>query len=75
MIIRYLYTLFIGIDANFRLKRRAVSSITRDPPLGSGWGYFVEDTAYREHVLTYADQNEVRVVSFFTWIRALTFFM
>lgn len=52
--------MFIGIDANFRLKRRAVSSDARDPALGSGWGYFVESTAYRAHILKYADQNDVR---------------
>ena len=51
--------MLIAVDANFRLKRRAVSSNDRDPALGSGWGYFVEDTPYREHVLKYADQEDV----------------
>lgn len=50
----------VAVDANFRLKRRARSSSDRDPDLGSGWGYFVEDSSYREHVLKYADQHEVR---------------
>lgn len=57
---RYIYTLVLAIDANFRLKRRAVSSNERDPPLGSGLGYFVESKPYREHILTYADQEDVR---------------
>ena len=51
--------MLIAIDANFRLKRRAVSSNERDPALGSGWGYFVEDLPYREHVLKHADQDDV----------------
>ena len=51
--------MLISIDANFRLKRRAVSSNERDPALGSGWGYFVEDPPYREHVLKHADQDDV----------------
>ena len=55
--------MLIAIDANFRLKRRAVSSNERDPALGSGWGYFVEDPPYREHVLSYADQEDVSLCS------------
>lgn len=49
----------IAIDANFRLKRRAISNNLRDPALGSGWAYFVEDEPYREHILKYADQEDV----------------
>lgn len=49
----------VAIDANFRLKRRAVSSNDRDPALGSGWGYFVEDSPYLQHVLRYANQEDV----------------
>lgn len=49
----------IAIDANFRLKRRAVSSYTRDPGLTNGHRYFVEDEAYREHILKYADETDV----------------
>lgn len=56
---RYLYTLIIAIDANFRLKRRAISSDARDPPLGSGWGYFVERDGYREWLLDHVDEEEV----------------
>lgn len=57
---RYIYSMFIAIDANFRLKRRAVSSDARDPALSSGMGYFVEDFAYRRHVLNHADEQDVR---------------
>ncbi|KAF7799366.1 hypothetical protein EIP86_010598 [Pleurotus ostreatoroseus] len=57
--LRYIYTTIIAIDANFRLKRRAVSNETRDPALGSGWAYFVEDGPYREHLRKYVDQEEI----------------
>ncbi|KAG5223262.1 CxC2 domain-containing protein [Salix suchowensis] len=46
----WLHSLFIGIDANFRLKRKNVSNDTLDPGLSRGWAYFVEDTAYQAHV-------------------------
>ncbi|GJE98768.1 CxC2 domain-containing protein [Phanerochaete sordida] len=57
--IKYVYTLIIAVDANFRLKRRAVSNDERDPPLGSGWGYFVERKAYNAHLLQYVNQEEI----------------
>ncbi|KAG6849154.1 hypothetical protein H0H93_010910 [Arthromyces matolae] len=47
---RYLYAQFVGIDANFRLKRKHVSSEARDPSLGGGWAFFVEETEYKEHI-------------------------
>lgn len=56
---RFIYTTFIAIDANFRLKRRAISSDSRDPSLSSGWGCFVEGLPYREHILRYVDQQDV----------------
>lgn len=48
--LRYLYALFIGIDANFRLKRKITSSEDRDPSLGGGWAFFVEEKAYKAHL-------------------------
>lgn len=49
----------IAIDACFRLKRRDVSNVEKDPILGSGWGYFVEDAGYHELLRSYGDQDEV----------------
>ncbi|KAF7796504.1 hypothetical protein EIP86_007682 [Pleurotus ostreatoroseus] len=57
--LKFIYTMFIAIDANFRLKRRAISNEVRDPALGSGLAYFVEDHAYREHLAKYVDQEEI----------------
>jgi hypothetical protein len=45
---RWLYALFLAIDANFRLKRKLVSNSARDPGLGKGWAYFVEEYDYKE---------------------------
>ncbi|KAH7918603.1 hypothetical protein BV22DRAFT_1024324 [Leucogyrophana mollusca] len=47
---RWLYGLFVAIDANFRLKRRAVSKDASDPGLSRGWAYFVEESAYKAYI-------------------------
>jgi hypothetical protein len=47
---RWLYSLFVAIDANFRLKRKAVSSDQVDPGLNAGWAYFVEERAYKSYL-------------------------
>ncbi|KAG6809103.1 hypothetical protein H0H92_001589 [Tricholoma furcatifolium] len=56
-IIRWLYTLFLAIDANFklRLKNRGLS----DTELAPGWAYYVEDSAYQVHLKNYIDQPEI----------------
>ncbi|TFY50630.1 hypothetical protein EVJ58_g10963, partial [Rhodofomes roseus] len=37
-------------DANFRLKRKKVSSDSADPGFNNGIAYFVEERAYKEHL-------------------------
>lgn len=49
----------IAIDANFRLRRRAISNEDRDPALASGCGYFVEDSAYRGYLKDCVNEAEV----------------
>ncbi|KAG1792867.1 hypothetical protein EV424DRAFT_1475732 [Suillus variegatus] len=44
------YGLFLAVDANFRLKRRMVSSDEKDPGLSCGWGYFVDEKSYKHHL-------------------------
>jgi hypothetical protein len=51
--------LIIAIDACFRLKRRLVSSEAKDPGLGTGLAYFLENLKYRSYLLTKTDQKEV----------------
>lgn len=50
---RWLYALFVGIDANFRLKRLKVSSTDRDPGLNHGYAYFVEDRQFKAYLNEY----------------------
>ncbi|KAG6825050.1 hypothetical protein H0H92_004999, partial [Tricholoma furcatifolium] len=38
------------IDANFRLKRKHVSSDDRDPDISQGFAYFVEEKKYKEYL-------------------------
>ncbi|KZT02330.1 uncharacterized protein LAESUDRAFT_762900 [Laetiporus sulphureus 93-53] len=50
---RWLYRLFLGMDANFRLKRKNVSSDAADPGLNTGIAFFVEEKQYKAHIKTY----------------------
>ncbi|KAG1726897.1 uncharacterized protein EDB91DRAFT_1330912 [Suillus paluster] len=51
---QWLYGLFLAID-EFRLKRKAVSNDNVDPSLSRGWGYFVEEDAYKGFLHDSAD--------------------
>lgn len=53
--IRWLYGLFLAIDANFHLKRKVVSNDNIDPSLSRGWGYFVEEEGYKGFLRSSAD--------------------
>ncbi|KAJ7243627.1 hypothetical protein B0H12DRAFT_1022985, partial [Mycena haematopus] len=57
---RFLYALFVGIDANFRLKRKDVSSEEKDPGLGDGWAFFCGVDAYMQHVKRNWDTKQER---------------
>lgn len=56
---RFLYCIFIAIDACFRLKRRHAGSWATDPPMCDGGSYFVESGPYREYCEKMQDQDEV----------------
>ncbi|THU86105.1 hypothetical protein K435DRAFT_868608 [Dendrothele bispora CBS 962.96] len=60
---RFLYFLFLAIDACFRLKRCLVSSEVKDPGLGTGWSYFVEDSPFRAYIKTVKAQTEMSTCS------------
>ncbi|KAF8056174.1 hypothetical protein FPV67DRAFT_1432087 [Lyophyllum atratum] len=57
---KFLYALFIGMDANFRLKRKVASSEERDPSLGGGWAFFVEEKAYKAYLGPRWNQKQER---------------
>lgn len=54
---RYIYTQFLAIDGNFklRLKDRGIS----DPELAPGWAYFVEEENYQTFIKDFIDEPEV----------------
>ncbi|KAG6836222.1 hypothetical protein H0H93_010103 [Arthromyces matolae] len=54
---QWLHSLFIGIDANFRLKRKDVSSDRVDPDLGNGFAFYVREKPYKEWLAKH--ENEV----------------
>jgi Kyakuja-Dileera-Zisupton transposase len=50
-----LYRLFIGVDANFRLRRKDVSSDARDPGLNQGHAFIVGEAAFKSHLSNYGE--------------------
>lgn len=56
---RFLNSLFVSIDANFRLKRKKISTDEIDPGLGHGIAYMVEETAFKHHLGRYAGETEL----------------
>jgi len=57
---RWVYAQFIAVDANFKLKLK--NRQINDPELGSGWSYFVENSAYTRHVANNPHDKEVGCV-------------
>ncbi|KAJ6487351.1 hypothetical protein DFH09DRAFT_1339464 [Mycena vulgaris] len=57
---QFLFALFLAMDANFRLKRKDVSSEEKDPGLSHGWAFFCEVKAYMEHVKEHWGQVQER---------------
>ncbi|KAJ7161709.1 hypothetical protein C8R46DRAFT_1284049 [Mycena filopes] len=54
----FIYALFLAIDANFRLKRKDVSTEEDDPGLGDGWSFFGPVKPYMEHLDKHWDQKQ-----------------
>ncbi|KAF9003812.1 hypothetical protein BDZ89DRAFT_1145888 [Hymenopellis radicata] len=61
----FIYQLFIGLDANFRLRNRLVSTHERDPSLADGMAYFVPRAEYVSHIRNFINQNEMSSCSGF----------
>ena len=66
----FLYTLYLAIDRNFKLKGK--DQKLQDVELMPGHGVFVEESAYQKHIRNYTDQPEVCVtqpspISFDSW--------
>jgi hypothetical protein len=56
---RWLRTLILAEDANFKQKARLRSGTTDSDALGPGWGMFVSHVPYLDYVSQFADQKEV----------------
>jgi hypothetical protein len=54
--------LILAVDANFKMKNVIRVNEHNDPPLGSGWGAFVEPSEYKEHLRTYVPKKDVSLV-------------
>ncbi|KAJ7162867.1 hypothetical protein C8R46DRAFT_1280961 [Mycena filopes] len=57
---RFIHGLFVAMDANFRLKRKDVSTEEKDPGLGNGWGFFCDVSSYMKHVNKHWNQKQDR---------------
>jgi hypothetical protein len=57
---RFLYTLFIAVDGNFKLKGKERN--IKDVDLMPGWGAYVPETEYQSHIASCVGQKEVRVI-------------
>ncbi|KAJ7449011.1 hypothetical protein FB451DRAFT_1102933, partial [Mycena latifolia] len=57
---QFLYALFLAIDANFRLKRKDVSTEDKDPGLGKGWAFYCEVKKYMAHVRKFWHEKQER---------------
>ena len=63
---RWLYSLFVAIDANFRLKLKTRG--IKDPELGSGLAYFVNAAKFRAHLKSQVDEEEVSISNSFSLV-------
>ncbi|KAJ7731904.1 hypothetical protein DFH07DRAFT_968567 [Mycena maculata] len=55
---RFLYMLLLAVDANFKLRNQMRANEIDDPPLGPGWGYWVEPQCYRRHLRKYVAEKD-----------------
>jgi hypothetical protein len=56
---RFLYILYIAVDANFKLKGKERG--LKDVELMPGWAYFVREDDFQAHIAKNVDQPEVCV--------------
>uniref|UniRef100_A0A8H8CFY2 CxC2-like cysteine cluster KDZ transposase-associated domain-containing protein n=1 Tax=Psilocybe cubensis TaxID=181762 RepID=A0A8H8CFY2_PSICU len=56
---KFLYTVMICLDANFRLKNQMVSNYSQDPGLGLGLAYMIHRTKYEEYVKSRANEKDI----------------
>ncbi|KAJ7022851.1 hypothetical protein C8F04DRAFT_970965 [Mycena alexandri] len=57
---RFLYALFLALDANFRMRRKKVSSEEKDLSLGDGWSFYCEIAPYYSYLTKNWKQKQER---------------
>jgi hypothetical protein len=62
---RFKYFLFLAQDCNFRLINQNVSSAAKDPILGDGYGFFVNNAKYAEFIGAHVTEAEISSCSGF----------
>jgi hypothetical protein len=55
---RFIYALYLALDANFRLHWKDVSSEERDPGLSKGWAFSGDVEKYMAHLKKHWDQPQ-----------------
>jgi hypothetical protein len=65
---RWLFGLFRGADANFRMVRKKVSSEEADPTLSPGWSYYCEVKKYNDHLATGVEEEVVSTFIVFSFM-------
>ena len=60
---RWLYSLFVTMDTNFRLKLKSCG--IQDPELGSGLAYFVNNAKFEVHLENHAGEDNVSISIFY----------
>ena len=63
--LRWLYSCFLAIDANFRLKLKSCG--IKDPEIGSRWSYFMENKQYSRHISQKTIEMEVSPFRLLSW--------
>lgn len=63
LFLRWLYSYFLAVNANFRLKLK--SRGISNPKIGSGWSYFVGNEEYGKHVSQKNTEMEVSSLELF----------
>lgn len=61
-LVSWLYTLFLMVDGNFRLKLKDRGFT--DVALSAGWAYFVEERKYSQFTERYSHYSEVSTLSY-----------
>ncbi|PPR04510.1 hypothetical protein CVT24_013116 [Panaeolus cyanescens] len=56
---RFLYMLFVCMDANFRLKNQLVSNYDQDPGLGTGMAFMVERKEHKKYARSQGNNDDI----------------